>query len=139
MSTCANCHLSYRDHCGTGQSHAFQGYASLPEITAVTRERAREATPRTRRPGRGNYYANAHATREDGLRFGVEVARQAPSLNAARRALEASGLRGYVQRWDDRTQQRSIVCERDEAGNWWTPDPFTGSLVALAPLRPQED
>ena len=77
---------------------------------------------------RGKYYATAIERRPDGRRFGREVARQAKTLTAARAALDATGQRGYVQMWSDRQQQRSIVCERDEAGNWTAQDPFTGNL-----------
>jgi hypothetical protein len=87
---------------------------------------------------RGNYYATASTRRPDGRRFGHQVARQAKTLHEACRAVDefqhpqATG-RGYVQLWSDHTQSRTIVAERDEAGNWWALDPFSGNLVALEP------
>lgn len=83
----------------------------------------------------GNYYATGTRVREDGKRFGVDVARQRKSLREACRALEESGLRGYVQRWDESTQRRYIVAERDEAGNWWTTSPYDGTVRALDPFE----
>lgn len=88
----------------------------------------------------GNYYANAHLLRADGRRFGLQTARQAPTLRAACRTLddlehdEFTG-RGYVQLWVEHEQKRRIVAERDEAGNWWTPNPYTGSLDPLDPYE----
>jgi len=86
-----------------------------------------------RRIARGRYYADAHMRRENGKRFGVEVARQAPTLRAACAALTASGLPGHVQVWSDVTQQRHLVAERDEAGNWWLRNPYTGNLDPFDP------
>lgn len=82
----------------------------------------------------GNYYATATTIREDGMRFGEQVARQRKTLTEARRALDETGLRGYVQRWNAATNQRDLVAERDEAGNWWAFDRFTGNLLPLPPL-----
>lgn len=82
----------------------------------------------------GNYYATAHETREDGRRFGRQVARQRKTLAQARRALDESGLPGYVQLWIAHENRRRIVAERDEAGNWWAANPYTGNLDPLAPL-----
>ncbi|WP_408895902.1 hypothetical protein ACJ5H2_13375 [Nocardioides sp. R1-1] len=81
----------------------------------------------------GNYYATGTEFR-DGKQFGRQVARQRKTLTEARRALDESGLRGYVQLWQNHRAQRVIVAERDEAGNWWAPDPFTGNLLPMAPL-----
>lgn len=83
----------------------------------------------------GNYYATVTTVREDGKRFGTQVARQRKTLAEARRAVDETGLRGYVQLWDNASARRHIVAERDEAGNWWAPDPFTGNLTPLAPLQ----
>ena len=80
----------------------------------------------------GKYYATTIELRSDGRKFGRQVARQARTLNEARARLDATGERGYVQLWDDRTQRRYIVAERDEAGNWWAPDRFRGILVAMS-------
>lgn len=91
------------------------------------------STTRRRRPSLGNYYANASIRREDGKQFGHEVARQARTLRQACRALTESGHRGYVQVWSEAMQQRQIVAERDEAGNWWAPNPFTGNLDPFDP------
>lgn len=87
---------------------------------------------------RGNYYANAHLVREDGRRFGHEAACRARTLAQACRSLDSLAVpgyrgRGYVQLWIESEQRRRIVAERDEAGNWWALDPFTGSLLALDP------
>lgn len=84
---------------------------------------------------RGNYYATALETRpEDGKRFGRQVARQRKTLTEARRALEESGCRGYVQVWVASEQRRYVVAELDEAGNWWARNLYTGDLDPLAPL-----
>ncbi len=96
-------------------------------MSATDHARPRRAQ---RRP-RGNYYATAINTREDGKRFGREVACQAPSFRAAQRALDASGLPGYVQFWSDRQQQRFISAERRADGTWFSTNPFTGEHVDL--------
>lgn len=80
---------------------------------------------------RGNYYVEAIERRPDGRRFGREIGRQVKTFKQARAILDAADLRGFVQVWSDRTYSRTIVAERDEAGNWWTPNPFTGNLTAL--------
>lgn len=79
----------------------------------------------------GNYYANGTEFR-NGKRYGKEVARQAKSFAAARKALDESGLSGYVQLWSDRTQQRTVIADRDINGQWTSVDPFTGERVPLA-------
>lgn len=87
---------------------------------------------------RGDYYATVSEVRADGKRFGREVARQAHTLKAAMRTVEAAIVgspdpyaRAYVQRWDTPTHRRYIVAERDEAGNWWAPNPYDGTLLPL--------
>lgn len=87
----------------------------------------------------GNYYATASVAREDGKRFGVEVARQRRTLTEARRALEETGERGYVQLWDNATATRHVVAELDEAGNWWGRNPFDGTMPPMAPLPVRAD
>lgn len=79
----------------------------------------------------GNYYATATTARADGKRFGTQVARQRNTLAAAQRAVDATGLPGYVQHWNASTNQRDLVAERDEAGNWWALDRFTGNMVPI--------
>lgn len=91
-----------------------------------------------RRTTRGDYYATASYI-ENGRRKGWQVARQARTLREARAAVDAFNRpgatgRGYVQLWSDATASRTVVAERDEAGNWWAPEPFTGTLLPLAPL-----
>lgn len=85
----------------------------------------------------GNYYATVSEARGD-KRFGREVARRARTLKAAMRTVEESLVespdpyaRAYVQRWDAPTHRRYIVAERDEAGNWWAPSPYDGTLYPL--------
>ena len=87
---------------------------------------------------RGNYYANGTDYRADGRRYSHELARQAKTLGDARRALDASGLAGYVQLWVERTQQRVIVCERRADGSWFKKDPHSGELVEMSPPKPRE-
>ena len=87
-----------------------------------------------RRVPRGNYYATGTETRDDGKRYGVEVARQAKTLTEARARLDARNLPGYVQYWVEREQRRVIVAERDADGTWWSRNPYTGERVPLAAL-----
>ena len=86
---------------------------------------------------RGNYYATG-TYRENGKRYGWQVARQAKTLRQACEALdnfrrEGATGQGYVQLWLESEQRRVIVAERDEAGNWWGNDPHTGNLVPITP------
>lgn len=92
------------------------------------------------RTTRGRFYATAVSTREDGKRFGHEVARQARTGREAAHRLTESGLPGYVQVWSDASGQRSIWAERRADGSWFSLDPFTGREVELDPetLRPVE-
>lgn len=90
--------------------------------------------PKYLTPARGSYYATAVMVREDGKRFGTQVARQRKTLTEARRAVDETGLSGYVQLWDSSTQRRYVVAERDEAGNWWARDGITDTLRPLAPV-----
>lgn len=86
---------------------------------------------RMRRP-MGNYYATALTTTDrvqpngNPVCKGHQVARQAKTLRAAMAALDATGLPGYVQRWDERTQQRYVVADRDTDGRWTSTNPYTG-------------
>ena len=82
----------------------------------------------------GNFYATAISTREDGKRFGRQVARQARTGLEAARLLDASRLPGYVQVWSDATQQRSIWAERRSDGSWYSVNPFTGAEIELDPM-----
>lgn len=92
-----------------------------------------ETNPKYLTAARGNFYANVTSVREDGKRFGTQVARQRKTLNEACRAVDETGLRGYVQRWNEHLSRREVVAERDEAGNWWTFDHFTGTLYPYDP------
>lgn len=87
----------------------------------------------------GNYYATVSERRSNGKRFGREVARQARTLKSAMRSVEIAvadssdpHARAYVQLWDAATHRRYIVAERDEAGNWWAPNPYDGTLTPIA-------
>lgn len=89
----------------------------------------------------GNYYANSSEAR-GAKRFGRQVARQRRTLRDAMIALEdavATGPadRGYVQLWVAAENQRHIVAELDEAGNWWARSRYDGTLTALASPREQ--
>lgn len=101
-----------------------------------------EQQARPRRRPRGDWYATAIETREDGKRFGREVARQAPTLRAAARALNESGLPGYVQKWVHHRGQRVVVADRHGDGTWTSLNPYTGEHEPItdpgAP-RPEQD
>lgn len=79
---------------------------------------------------RGNYYGNVTDVRPNGKRYGWCVARQAKTAMEARKAIDATGLRGSIQLWDETTQRRYVIAERDEAGNWWSIDPYHRTLRA---------
>ncbi len=85
---------------------------------------------------RGNYYATANTRRSDGVRQDHQTARQARTLAAACRSVDAFDHaertgQGFVQLWVELEQRRYVVAERDEAGNWWALSPYGGSLRAI--------
>lgn len=88
------------------------------------------------RRARGNYYASALETRphptRDSATYARQVARQARTFADARARLDATGQRGYVELWSDRTQSRTRVAERDTDGSWWSLNPYNGERVPLA-------
>ncbi len=92
----------------------------------------------TRRP-HGNYYAEAIATRGD-KRFGVQVARQAPTLASACRALDAhNATGGHITYWYEREQRRGLIAERDATGQWLALNPYNGERIPFDPYTPQAE
>jgi hypothetical protein len=79
---------------------------------------------------RGNYYGNVTDVRPNGQRYGWCVARQAKTALEARRAIDATGLRGSIQLWVASEHRRIVIAERDEAGNWWNISPYDRTLTA---------
>lgn len=70
---------------------------------------------------RGNFYAYTltPSTRPGSTAtIATEVGRQIHSVDRAQRLVDATGHRGYVERWSERTQRRVRVATRNEAGEW---------------------
>lgn len=86
----------------------------------------------TKTAKRGNYYAYtlSPSTRPGSTaKIAHEVGRQVHSPERARALVDATGLPGYVEHWSERTQRRTTVANRDQAGNWTTTNPYTGETV----------
>ena len=83
----------------------------------------------------GKFYAEAIRFRvtPDGtvIRIGVLVGRQIKSAGAAMRILDDLNNKGHVSAWSDSTQQRYVVADRDNGGQWTSQDPFTGERVRI--------
>lgn len=90
---------------------------------------------------KGSYYAiGSGYTRPDrpGKTYARTLGRSLPSLRSACRSIDSSDApKGYVQLWIESEQRRVLVAERDEAGNWWARNGFTGNLSAFDPYAPK--
>ena len=91
---------------------------------------------------RGKFYAYTLTPNDRGSKTARQVAWQAPTAEAAAKALEATGLPGYVEGWSDREQRRYEVARLSDGGEWTSRNPFTGEVTPVSapwPHRKEAD